>query len=141
MSEPQNLTRWNPDSVAMPIGRYSHLSEVPPGHRLIFVSGQIGTDTDGVLAGPDAESQTGQAFANLERLLQSVDGTPEHIAKILTFVAGTECLPGFYAARDATFERWYPDGSPPAHSLAVVSALASPELLVEIEAVLAVPAR
>ncbi|MGP3965747.1 hypothetical protein ACTWPT_58370 [Nonomuraea sp. 3N208] len=55
----------------------------------------------------------------------------------MTFVAGTNHLPGFYAAREEVFADWYPDGDVPAHSLAVVSALASPEFTVEVEAVVA----
>ena len=133
------MRRWNPPTVAEPIGKFCHLSEVGPGHRLIFASGQVGTGRDGSLAGAEAESQTRAAFANIERLLDSVGATPEHIAKLLTFVAGREHLAGFYLARDATFARWYADGPFPAHSLAVVSALVRPEMVVEIEAVLAVP--
>lgn len=133
------MTRCNPASIAQPIGLYSHLSEIPPSHRLIYASGQVGINSSGSLAGADAESQTRAAFANIERLLCSVGGEPRHIVKLVTFLTGAEHLPGFFAARDATFERWYVDGSFPAHSLAVVSALASPELLVEIEAVFAVP--
>jgi enamine deaminase RidA (YjgF/YER057c/UK114 family) len=34
---------------------------------------------------------------------------------------------------------WFPDGKYPAHSLAVVAALAKPELSVEIEGIVAVP--
>jgi hypothetical protein len=43
------------------------------------------------------------------------------------------------AAREEVFARWNPRGDWPAHSLAVVAALATPELTVEIEATAAVP--
>ena len=58
--------RWNPPQVASPLGRYSHLAEVPPGHRLVFVAGQLGLAPDGTLAGPDAEAQARRTFANVE---------------------------------------------------------------------------
>jgi len=113
---------------------------VPPGHALVFVSGQVGNDAGGVVVGEDAERQTRQAFANIAALLDAVGATPDAIVKLLTFVAGEQHLAGFYAARNETFDAWYPDGDVPAHSLAVVAALADPALAVEIEAVLAVPA-
>ncbi|MFG1685418.1 hypothetical protein ACGFNP_35020 [Nonomuraea sp. NPDC049269] len=46
--------------------------------------------------------------------------------------------PGVHPLR---FARWYPEGNWPAHSLAVVAALAAPELTVEIEGMAAVPRR
>jgi 2-iminobutanoate/2-iminopropanoate deaminase len=105
----------------------------------VFISGQVGGLEDGTLAGPDAQSQTQQAFGNVERLLGSLGAGPEHLVKLLTLVAGTEHLAGRRAAREEVFARWNPRGDWPAHSLAVVAALATPELTVEIEATAAVP--
>lgn len=133
--------RWNPDNVAPPIGRYSHLAAVPSDHELVFISGQVGVLEDGTLAGSDAESQTRQIFANMERLLESLGAGPEHLVKLLTLVSGTEHLAGCRAAQGEVFAKWYPDGDWPAQSLAVVAALAKPELTVEIEGMAAVPRR
>lgn len=130
---------WNPGGIAAPIGRYSHLAAAAPGQRLVFVSGQVGNLPDGTLAGPDALAQTRQVFANLGALLAHLGGSPAQVVKMLTFVAGTEHLPGFYQARDEVFDAWYPGRAYPAHSLAVVAGLAAPELAVELEAVLALP--
>ncbi|MEV1243352.1 RidA family protein [Nonomuraea sp. NPDC050022] len=130
--------RWNPVGVPAPIGNYSHVATVPENTTLVFVSGQVGNLRDGSLAGPDALSQTRQVFANLRSVLDEFGATPDDVVKLLTFVSGTEQLPGFFAARDEVFAEWYPDGDVPAHSLAVVAALAAPELTVEIEAVIAV---
>ncbi len=135
------IRRWNPDAVAAPVGRYSHLAAVPAGHELVFVSGQVGMREDGRLAGPGAEQQARQALANIERLLGSLGAGPEHVVKLLTFAAGTEHLAGIRAAFGQTFDRWYPDGDWPAQSMVVVAALTAPELVVEIEAVVAVPSR
>jgi 2-iminobutanoate/2-iminopropanoate deaminase len=54
-------------------------------------------------------------------------------------VSGAEHLPGFYQARDEVFAKWFPDEVYPGHSLAVVAALADPDLTIEMEGVLAVP--
>ncbi|MEV6158129.1 RidA family protein [Nonomuraea sp. NPDC052129] len=130
--------RWNPVGVPAPIGNYSHVATVPENTTLVFVSGQVGNLRDGSLAGPDALSQTRQVFANLWSVLDEFGATPDDVVKLLTFVSSTEHLPGFFAARDEVFAEWYPDGDVPAHSLAVVAALATPELTVEVEAVIAV---
>ncbi|MEV1247898.1 hypothetical protein ACIBO2_29500 [Nonomuraea sp. NPDC050022] len=50
-------------------------------------------------------------------------------------------MDGCRAARQEVFGRWYPDGDWPAHSLAVVAALATTELAVEIEGMVVVPRR
>ncbi|WP_326949328.1 RidA family protein [Amycolatopsis sp. NBC_01307] len=132
--------RWNPETVAPPLGRYSHLAEVPPGHRLVFVSGQLGVLPDGTLAGPDAETQARQIFVNLGTLLAAQGAGPEHLVKLLTLVSGTDHLPGYRAAQAEAFAKWFPDGDFPAQSLAVVAALAGPDYTAEVEAVAAVPA-
>lgn len=135
------IRRWSPAEVGPPLGQYSHLAAVPEGHELVFLAGQVGTLPDGTLAGPDAEAQTRQVLANIEALLASLGAGPEHVVKLFTMVAGVEHLAGSRAARTEVFERWFPAGDWPAHSLIVAAALATPELAVEIEAVAAVPKR
>lgn len=131
--------RWNPDGVAPPLGRYSHLAEVPPGHRLVFLAGQLGVHADGTLAGPDAETQARQIFANIEVLLAARGAGPRHLVKLVTLLAGVEHLPGYRAAQAEAFAKWFPDGDFPAQTLAVVAALAAPGYTAEVEAVAAVP--
>ncbi|GAA2897572.1 RidA family protein [Streptosporangium fragile] len=135
------IRRWNPTGLAAPIGQYSHLASVPADHELVMISGQVGVLPDGTLAGPDAETQTRQVFANIGRLLDSLGAGPEHLVKLFTMVAGVEHLEGCRAARQEAFAKWYPDGDWPAHSLAVVAALATPELTVEVEGMVALPRR
>jgi enamine deaminase RidA (YjgF/YER057c/UK114 family) len=133
------LSRSNPAAVPPPIGHYHHTTTVPGGTDLVFVSGQVGHHLDGSSIAQDSAGQARQAFRNLGAILTDLSVGRGQIAKILTFVAGAEHLPGFFAARDDVFARWYPGGDVPAHSLAVVAGLAAPDLLVEIEAVVAVP--
>jgi 2-iminobutanoate/2-iminopropanoate deaminase len=137
--EVQMLSHSNPPGVAAPIGRYHHTTRVPAGVDLVFVSGQVGNHLDGSPIATNATAQARQAFANLGAILEDLGATPAHIAKLVSFVVGVDSLAGVRVARDEVFDGWYPDGGEPAHSLAVVAALAAPELLVEIEAVVAVP--
>ncbi|WP_340688662.1 RidA family protein [Amycolatopsis coloradensis] len=69
-----------------------------PGHRLVFVAGQLGVNPDGTLAGPDAETQTRRIFANIEALLAAQGVGPQHLVKLVTLLAGTEHLAGYRTA-------------------------------------------
>lgn len=132
------LSAWNPETLAPPIGRYSHLVRVPAGHDLIYISGQVGSTPEGDLP----ESMYDQAtniFLNIERLLDDVAATPSDLVKLLTFAVGDD-LGGFYRARDEAYARWFPDTPPCGHSLAVVARLAAPGLLLEMEGIVALKA-
>mgnify|MGYP001073571816 FL=1 len=135
------VRRWSPDGIPAPIAAYNHLAAVPEGHELVVFAGQVGTLSDGSLAGPDAEAQARQALANIEALLGTLGATPANLVKLFTLVAGREHLPGLRAALRDTLGRWFPDGDVPPNTLAVVAGLATPEIVVEIEAMAAVPRR
>jgi enamine deaminase RidA (YjgF/YER057c/UK114 family) len=113
---------------------------VPAGTDLAFVSGQIGNHADGRTIDPDATVQALQTFHNLDAIVHDLGATPRDIVKFTTLVVGTAGLAGFRAAREQVFPDWYPDGEFPTNTLMMVVALASPEVLVEIEAVVAVSA-
>lgn len=132
------MKRTNPDAVAPPIGAYSHLTHVPLGSQLVFIAGQVGNDAAGVL-GMTAEEQTERALRNIEALLGSLGATPRDLVRLLTFVSGTDNLEGFYAARGPIYREWFGDDPVPGHSLAVVAALANPDIRVEIEGWAAIP--
>jgi enamine deaminase RidA (YjgF/YER057c/UK114 family) len=133
------VTGGDPESLAAPIGPFRHYTVVPDEHRLVYLPGQVGQDRHGALVPGGCAGQTAQVFRNLELLLTEVGATPAHIVKLFTIVAGTGSFREFAGARTEVFARWYPDGAYPAHSAFVAAELASPEILVEIEAVVAVP--
>ena len=125
--------RSNPDNVAKPIGKYSHITRVPAGSELVFIAGQVGNEIDGRVADGDSYAQTIATLRNVEALLQSQGLGPADLIRLLSFVNGVTSLPGYYRARDEIYAEWFPGGDYPGHSLAVVAALAGPSLLVEVE--------
>ncbi|MEV5411014.1 RidA family protein [Thermopolyspora sp. NPDC052614] len=135
------IRRWSPADVPAPLAAYNHLAAVPADHELVVFAGQVGTLADGTLAGPDAESQARQSLANIEALLDSLNAGPANLVKLFTLVAGAEHLPGLRAALGDVLARWFPDGDVPPNTLAIVAGLATPEIVVEIEATAAVPTR
>ena len=119
--------RLNPAGVHTPGANYSHV--VRAGNTL-YISGQIPLDPAGNLVGAgDATAQAAQALKNIEAILKHYGAGPEHVVKITTFITDLSYRPLVAGPRDRMF------GTPgPASTLAVISSLASPDYLVEIEA-------
>jgi len=130
--------RWNPATVPAPVGTYSHLVSVPTGSQLVFISGQVGTLADGSIAS-GAYEQTKAILANINGLLESLDVGPEHIVRLLTFVAGRDNVADWARARNEVYAEWFPDQPVPGHSMLVAEALFRPDILVEVEGWVAVP--
>ncbi|WP_248965036.1 RidA family protein [Sphaerisporangium perillae] len=117
---------------------YSHVASVPPGSRLVWTSGQVPIAADGTVAAPgDWEAQTRQVMRNVGAALEAGGATWDDVFKLTIFVVDTSALATVRAVRDefVNVER------PPASSLVQVAGLFRPDLLIEIEAVAAVPER
>ena len=87
--------------------------------------------------GSDLASQLEQVFANLQATLQAAGTGFEAVARLTIYVRDYEPsqLPVIRAVRD----RWVRGPCPPASALIGVSALFQPGVLVEIDAVAAIP--
>ena len=122
-----------PKTIRPPFARYSYGVEIPPGHRILVCSGQLGIDpSDHVPAG--VEEQTALCFRNIEAVLKEAGLGLSDIVRINAFVTGREHLKGYMAARD----RFISD-PPPASTLMIVSGFSRPEFLVEVEVIAAAP--
>ena len=79
----------------------------------------------------DAEAQVEQVFRNLRTVVEASGGTLDDIVNLHIYVTDAAYRPAVVAARDRHFKA----GQYPASTYLVVSALAVPQLLIEIEAV------
>lgn len=122
--------RFNPEGVPAP-QFYSHGAEVAAGQRLVFVSGQVGVGPDGQPA-EGIEAQTKMAVQNLKGVLAAADMTLDDVAKYTFFLTDPMDAQGF--AQGAVEMLQDP---PAAVTMIFVSALAAPNLKVEIECVAA----
>ncbi|GGL24145.1 RidA family protein [Planomonospora parontospora] len=116
---------------------YSHVASVPPGSRLVWTSGQVPIAADGTPApAGDWEAQTRLVMRNVGAALEAAGAAWEHVFKLTIFVVDTSALPVVRAVRDefVNLER------PPTSSLVQVAGLFRPDILIEVEAVAAVPA-
>jgi enamine deaminase RidA (YjgF/YER057c/UK114 family) len=120
----------NPPSLAKPTG-YTHVVVAPDG-RTVYIAGQVALDSAGQLVREgDFRAQAEQVFHNLERALSSVGGTLRDVVKTTTFITDRKHLPALREVRSKHID----PARPPASTLLVVSGLARPEFLLEIEAV------
>lgn len=104
--------------------------------RTVFLRGQIGQDLDtseSVCIG-DAEGQTEQAMKNIKMLLEEAGGQLEHICKITIYLIDPRYREPVYR----TVGKWL-KGVHPVSTGIVVTALARPEWLVEVDATAVIP--
>ncbi|GIF37020.1 RidA family protein [Actinoplanes xinjiangensis] len=114
---------------------YSHTVVVAPGSRLVYISGQVPVDADGRVPEGWAD-QTRLTFRNVEAALAAGGAGWADVIKLTYFVTGTGELPAIRRIRDEFVDT----ARPPASSLVQVAGLFRPDVLIEIEAVAAVPA-
>ena len=124
----------NPSGVGAP-SNYTHVVSASGG-SIVFISGQIGMDAAGKIAGDTLEAQGMQVFENLKTRLASVGATFENVLKLTTYIVNYK--PEDRAIIGGLRSKYLPATNPPASTLVGVQALAVPGLLVEIEAVAAI---
>ncbi|HBK78312.1 MAG TPA: hypothetical protein DDZ83_01275 [Nitrospinae bacterium] len=123
-----------PAGMAPPGGHYSHGVIVEAG-RTLYVAGQVPLDENGNVASPgDAGGQTRQALENMRRVVEEAGGNMSDIAKTTFFVTSLDARGPVGEARKEFF-----GDDPPANTFLVISSLANPEFLVEIEAIVPLP--
>ena len=123
----------DPDGVAAPIGRYSHLAVIPAGTDLLYLAGQVGMMPDGSVP-DDATAQYVQALRNILAILTSEGCDARHIVKLNTFLVEPLDLAKIGEVRLGLLG----DAVPPS-TLVYVPRLATSQFLVEIEAIAARP--
>jgi enamine deaminase RidA (YjgF/YER057c/UK114 family) len=117
-----------PEGNSPNAGRYSHVVKVGPW---IQIAGQTASDAEGNIVGVgDPSAQVEQVFKNLEIALASVGGTLKDVVKTTVYVVGQENMDAIRAARAGRF-----GDKPPTSTLVVISGLARPEFMLEIEAI------
>ncbi len=119
----------NPPNMATPSG-YSYA--VKKSGTPVYIAGQVALDAQGRLVGEgDAAAQAEQAFQNLRTVVAACGGGMSDIVKINIYVTDPAFRPAVAAAR----QRHFAEGQYPASTYVVVSGLAVPQLLLEVEAV------
>ncbi len=125
------LRKHNPGAIAAAFSHYSLGVEAPGQARWLFVSGQVGVEPDGRFAdGPEAQMEA--AWRNVLAILEAAGMGAGDLVKVNAYLTRAEDTGAYREVRDRMLA-----GAEPASTLIVISALAHPDWLVEIEAVAA----
>ncbi|MGH8914007.1 MAG: RidA family protein [Acidimicrobiia bacterium] len=129
MSDQFERTPLTVAGVAPPAGNYSH--GIIASGRILFVAGQTALDEDGnLVGGDDAGAQARQVLTNLQRVIESAGGTMADVARTTVYLTRLEDRGPVGEVRREFFP-----APAPANTLLVVSSLANPGFLVEIDAI------
>lgn len=105
-------------------------TKTPAGGSLLHISGQVPRDGDGApVAKGDIAGQAEQVFHNIRQIVEDQGGIMQDVFKLTIYVTEREHLAAIGPARRANFSEPYP-----AVTALVISALANPDWLIEIEA-------
>ena len=122
-----------PPGIRAPFARYSYGVEIPPGHRILVCSGQLGISAADQVP-PTIEEQTHLCFRNIGVVLEAAGFAFSDVVRINAFVVSREHLKGYMTVRDL-----YIADPPPASTLMIVAGFSRPEFLVEVEVIAAAP--
>ena len=116
------------------IGPYSLGIKSPVG-ELVFVSGTVGWDANGNVAGDGSvAAQTRQALENIKSVLEAAGSSLEDVVKVTVFLTDPDDYEKMNEVRAEYFSE-----NPPASSAFVIKRLIPADLSVEIEAIAVLP--
>ncbi len=111
------------------------LCQVVRAGNMVFLRGQVGTDLEGNLIGlGDPEAQAEQAMRNVKQLLEEAGSCLDHTCKITIYLTDRVYREPVYRV----VGKWL-KGVFPVSTGVVVSGLAKPEWLMEIDVIAVMP--
>jgi 2-iminobutanoate/2-iminopropanoate deaminase len=107
---------------------YSHVAKAG---KTLYIAGQVAWDIRRNLVGKgDFEAQARQAYTNLKNILQEAGGGLKNIVKMTTILTDYGNVERYRKVRNEFFG----DIVPP-NTLMIIESLASPDFLIEVEAI------
>jgi reactive intermediate/imine deaminase len=123
------------DRISKPSGHFSQATVVEAQGRLVFISGMTARRADGSIAGiGDVEAQTRQVCENLKAAVEAAGGTLDDICRVDVYVRNMEHFDQIHKVR-----REYFKAPAPASTMVEVCKMTSPDCLIEINAIAAIP--
>jgi len=114
---------------------YHHFVRVDHPGSLIFLSGQLSRDSAGNLVGPgDMAEQTRQAIRNMQTVLEAAGGSLTDIVSLVVYTTDMRQFKEIVGARTEFFREQLPTST-----IVEVNHLADPGLLIEFQAIAALP--
>ncbi len=125
------VQRYDVEGVRSPGGRYSHVGRIGPNAELFHLAGQTGVAPDGRV-GDGIEEQSAIVYRNIATVLEQCGMGWENVVKVTTFLTDPDHIDAWRVEQKKAF-----GDVVPASTLLVVSRLARPEFLVEVEVIAA----
>jgi 2-iminobutanoate/2-iminopropanoate deaminase len=119
----------NPDTVRAPGGAYSHTVKIPANAEWLMIAGQVGVNVKGEIQS-GIHKQAEQVFRNINACLRAHKMNKKDLVKLTVFLTDSRYIDDYRAARKKVIGEDFL----PASTLLIVDGLASPDLLIEIEA-------
>lgn len=119
----------NPNTMPPPRG----YTQVIKAGNTVYIAGQVAVALDGSVVGKgDPEAQARQVWRNIEAAIKAAGGAGlQNLVKTTTYVTSIDYAGGIRKVREELFRSI----NPPTSTLLVVSALANPDFMLEIEAI------
>ena len=125
-----------PSKISKPRGVFSAAIVVENPGKLVFLSGFTSRDENGeVVHAGDIRGQTRQVCENLKNTVEAAGGSLEDLVSVTVFVLDVKHFKEIHEVR----REYFPGAEPPASTMVEVSRLVHPDLLIEINAIAALP--
>ena len=118
----------NAEDATPPMAAYSQAVEVSGGTRMLFISGQLGTEVDGTTPST-MEEQSRLAWRNVGAQLKAAGMGFEHVVKLTMIIPNAADIPAGRAARVEAMGDLRPA------STVVIAGLVNPAWKIEIDAI------
>ncbi len=123
-----NIKRWNPEGLDQPVG-YSQVVTIEGQGKLILLGGKAGLRPDGFI--PETlEAQSKLTWENIELALNAAGATRKDVIEIQIYIVDLDKVNPEQVYQDV--RDFFPTGHKPVSMVIGVSALAIPELKMEI---------
>ncbi len=128
---------FNPDGLAKPAGTYQHIAQAKT-QNVVFIAGQVPTNAAGATVGKgDFEAQCTQVYANIHTALRAVGADWKNVVQFTSYLTRAEDAAAFRAYRGREFPKMFPGNAYPPNTLLIISRLADPDYLLEVQTVAA----
>jgi 2-iminobutanoate/2-iminopropanoate deaminase len=107
---------------------YSHVAKVG---KTLYIAGQVAKDVQGNMVGKgDFEAQARQVYTNLKNILEEAGGGLKNIVKMTTILTHY----GYQDSHRTIKKEFFGEIMPP-NTLLIIESLASPDFMIEVEAI------
>jgi 2-iminobutanoate/2-iminopropanoate deaminase len=128
---------FNPDGLAKPAGTYTHIAHAKT-QEVVFIAGQVPMSAAGATVGKgDFETQCAQVYANIHTALRAVGADWKNVVQFTSYLTRAEDAAAFRAYRGREFPKMFPGNAYPPNTLLIISRLADPDYLLEVQTVAA----